>query len=92
MEGNLFIYIMPQIKAGKSENPAIAQQHFRALQSQQKSDQPKPVAFTIFGWAVRGSACFAGGRCGASRLARCAGKCSRISSAPRPYGFDPMYC
>lgn len=30
MEGNLFIYIMPQIKAGKSENPAIAQQHFRA--------------------------------------------------------------
>ena len=30
MKGNLFIYIMPQIKAGKSENPAIAQQHFRA--------------------------------------------------------------
>ena len=33
---------------------------------------------------------FAGGRCGASRLARCAGKCLRISSAPRPDGFDPM--
>ena len=32
---------------------------------------------------------FAGGRCGASRLARCAGKCSRISSALRPDGFDP---
>lgn len=25
------------------------------------------------------------------RLARCAGKCLRISSAPRPDGFDPMY-
>ena len=33
---------------------------------------------------------FAGGRCGASRLARCAGKCLRISSASRPFGFDPM--
>ena len=32
----------------------------------------------------------ADGRCGASRLARCAGKCSRHSSAPRSYGFDPM--
>ena len=32
---------------------------------------------------------FAGGRCGASRLACCAGKCLRISPAPRPYGFDP---
>ena len=55
-----------------------------------KNDQPEPVALTIFGWAVRGSACCAGGRCGASRLARCAGKCLRISSAPRPDGFDPM--
>ena len=55
-----------------------------------KNDQPEPVALTIFGWAVRGSACCAGGRCGASRLARCAGKCSRISSAPHPDGFDPM--
>ena len=35
---------------------------------------------------------YAGGRCGASRLARCAGKCLRISSASRPFGFDPMYC
>lgn len=42
-------------------------------------------------WAVRGSACCAGVRCGASRLARCAGKCLRIFSAPRPDGFDPMY-
>ena len=41
-------------------------------------------------WAVRGSACFAGGRFGALRLARCAGKCLRISSASRPDGFDPM--
>ena len=41
-------------------------------------------------WAVRGSACSAGGRCGASRLARCAGKRSRVYSAPRPDGFEPM--
>ena len=40
-------------------------------------------------WAVRGSACCAGGRCGASCLARCAGKRLRVSSAPRPFGFDP---
>ena len=33
---------------------------------------------------------FKHGRCGASRLARCAGKCLRISSAPRPFGLDPM--
>ena len=25
-----------------------------------------------------------------SRLARCAGKRSRVSSAPRPFGFEPM--
>ena len=41
-------------------------------------------------WAVRGSACSAGGRCGASRLARCAGKRSRVYSAPRPFGFEPV--
>ena len=41
-------------------------------------------------WAVRGSACSAGGSCGASRLARCAGKRSRVYSAPRPDGFEPM--
>ena len=41
-------------------------------------------------WAVRGSACSAGGRCGASRLARCAGKRSRVYSAPRPDGFEPV--
>lgn len=32
----------------------------------------------------------AGGRCGASRLARCTGKCLRITSASRPFGFGPM--
>ena len=47
--------------------------------------------FSILWWAVRGSACSAGGRCGASRLARCAGKRSRVSSAPRPDGFEPMH-
>ena len=51
---------------------------------------PKLAVSTIFGWAVRGSACSAGGRCGASRLARCAGKRSRVYSAPRPDGFEPM--
>ena len=34
---------------------------------------------------------FASGRCGASRLARCAGKRSRVSSAPRPFGFEPVH-
>lgn len=39
MEGNLFIYIMPQIKAGKSENPAIARQHFRGTRQTKDSMQ-----------------------------------------------------
>ena len=47
--------------------------------------------FSILWWAVRGSACSAGGRCGASRLARCAGKRSRVYSAPRPDGFEPVH-
>ena len=63
---------------------------FEPVPRQQKSGQPKLTASTILGWAVRGSACFAGGRCGASRLARCAGKRSRVYSAPRPDGFEPM--
>ena len=46
--------------------------------------------FNMLWWAVRGSACCAGGRCGASRLARCAGKRLRVSSAPRPFGVDPL--
>ena len=48
------------------------------------------ISFSFLWWAVRGSACSAGGRCGASRLARCAGKRSRVYSAPRPDGFEPM--
>ena len=48
-------------------------------------------SLSVLWWAVRGSACSAGGRCGASRLARCAGKRSRVYSAPRPDGFEPVH-
>ena len=42
MEGNLFINIMPQIKAVKSENPTIAQQHFEGtLQTEDSMRQQK---------------------------------------------------
>ena len=50
-----------------------------------KDGQPKLTVSTIFGWAVRGSACFAGGRCGA--FAPCALRWQTLtrllSSAPR---------
>ena len=63
---------------------------FDPMKGQQKRRSTEVNRLNILWWAVRGSACFAGGRCGASRLARCASKCLRISSAPRPFGFDPM--
>ena len=63
---------------------------FDPMKGQQKRRPTEVDRLNILWWAVRGSACCAGGRCGASRLARCAGKCLRISSAPRPFGFDPM--
>ena len=63
---------------------------FDPMRGQQKRRPTFADRLNMLWWAVRGSACCAGGRCGASRLARCAGKCSRISSAPRPFGFDPM--
>ena len=63
---------------------------FDPMRGQQKRRPTFADRLNMLWWAVRGSACCAGGRCGASRLARCAGKCLRISSAPRPFGFDPM--
>ena len=63
---------------------------FDPMRGQQKRRPTYADRLNMLWWAVRGSACCAGGRCGASRLARCAGKCLRISSAPRPDGFDPM--
>ena len=73
-------YAFPQLRALSGSTPS---------EVNKKDGQLSLTVLTYFGWAVRGSACFAGGRCGASRLARCAGKCLRISSAPRPFGFDP---
>ena len=116
---------------------------------QQKKATNRSRSLSFLWWAVRGSACSAGGRCGAfapcalrwqtltrllssapfrvrtraaatkkrptgvdrflfyggpsgvqpapqaaaaalSRLARCAGKRSRVYSAPRPFGFEPV--
>ncbi len=71
----------------KAAVPRRVRPHAR---STKKDGQLSLTVLTCFGWAVRGSACFAGARCGALRPARCAGKCSRISSASRPDGFDPM--
>ena len=58
---------------------------------QQKKRPASTSRFSILWWVVRGSACSAGVRCGASRLARCAGKRSRVYSAPRPDGFEPVH-
>lgn len=63
---------------------------FDPMRGQQKRRPTFVDRLNMLWWAVRGSARFAGDRCGASRLARCAGKRLRISSAPRPFGFDPM--
>ena len=63
---------------------------FGRLRGQQKSDQPKPVALTCFGGPSGGQPAAQAAAAAPRRLARCAGKCLRISSAPRPFGFDPM--
>ena len=60
------------------------------MRGQQKRRPTLVDRLNLLWWAVRWSACFAGGRCGALRLARYAGKRLRISSASRPDGFDPM--
>ena len=74
-------HAFPQLRAPTGSTPC---------EVNKKDGQLSLTVLTCFGWAVRGSACCAGGRCGALRLARYAGKCLRISSAPRPDGFDPM--
>ena len=45
-----------QLRAPTGSNPCTGNK---------KDGQPKLTVSTIFGWAVRGSACSAGGRCGA---------------------------
>ena len=70
-----------QLRAPTGSNPCLGN----------KKATNRSRSLSILWWAVRGSACSAGGRCGASRLARCAGKRSRVYSAPRPDGFEPVH-
>mgnify|MGYP004709521745 CR=1 FL=1 len=77
---------------GESQYNHLGSAPFR-VRPHESATKKRPAGasrFNMLGWAVRGSACCSGDRCGASRLARCAGKCLRISSAPRPDGFDPV--
>ena len=74
-------HAFPQLRALSGSNPCTG--------NKKATNRSRSLSFLW--WAVRGSACSAGGRCGASRLARCAGKRSRVSSAPRPFGFEPVH-
>ncbi len=81
--------VLPIPRAGSTCKASVPFR-VRPLARSTKKRPAEASRFNMLWWAVRGSACCAGSRCGASRLARCAGKCLRISSAPRPFGFDPM--
>ncbi len=76
--------------AVQTRRQELMEQRFAEFLWLTKKRPAEASRFNMLCWAVRGSACCAGGRCGASRLARCAGKRLRVSSAPRPFGFDPM--
>ena len=78
------------LRESRCSFPNFAPRRVRPHARSTKKRPAEASRFNILWWAVRGSACFAGGRCGASRLARCAGKRLRVFSAPRPFGFDPM--
>ena len=57
---------------------------------QQKSGRHPPVAFLFYGGPSGVQPAPQATAAALSRLARCAGKRSRVSSAPRPFGFEPM--
>ena len=57
---------------------------------QQKSGRHPPVAFLFYGGPSVVQPAPQAAAAALSRLARCAGKRSRVYSAPRPDGFEPM--
>ena len=56
----------------------------------QKSGRHPPVAFLVYGGPSGVQPASHAAAAALSRLARCAGKRSRVYSAPRPDGFEPM--
>ena len=60
------------------------------MPSQQKSDQPESIAFLFYGGPSGVQPAPQAAAAALSRLARSAGKRSRVYSAPRPDGFEPM--
>ena len=57
---------------------------------QQKSGRHPPVAFLFYGGPSGVQPAPQAAAAALSRLARCAGKRSRVYSAPRPDGFEPV--
>ena len=55
-----------------------------------KDGQPKLTVSTCFGGPSGGQPAAQAAAAAPRRLARCAGKCLRVFSATRPFGFDPM--
>ena len=63
---------------------------FEPVARQQKSGRHPPVAFLFYGGPSGVQPAPQAAAAALSRLARCAGKRSRVYSAPRPDGFEPM--
>ena len=64
---------------------------FEPVYLQQKSGRHPPVAFLFYGGPSGVQPAPQAAAAALSRLARCAGKRSRVYSAPRPDGFEPVY-
>ena len=60
------------------------------MHRQQKSGRHPPVAFLFYGGPSGVQPASQAAAAALSRLARCAGKRSRVSSSPRPFGFEPV--
>ena len=64
---------------------------FEPVARQQKSGRHPPVAFLFYGGPSGVQPAPQAAAAALSRLARCAGKRSRVYSAPRPDGFEPVH-
>lgn len=71
----------PQLRARSGSTPC---------EVNKKDGQPSLTVLTCFGGPSGGQPAAQAAAAALKRLARCAGKCLRISSAPRPDEFDPM--
>ena len=74
-----------------ARRPYIERIEFEPVPRQQKSGRHPPVAFLFYGGPLEVQSAPQAAAAALSRPARCAGKHSRVYSAPRPDGFEPVH-